>query len=76
MKAIKAQFDRGQITLSEPAPLQGPVEVLVVFPEVEYDPWERILDDPVPRPGLEKKAEEIRALIAAGKSNPLNINDL
>lgn len=77
MKAIKAQFEDGQIKLSEPAPDAGPVEVLVVFPETAGDEaWERIINDPTPRPKLEKKADEIRARIAAGKSTPLNIDDL
>ncbi|MGQ0634416.1 MAG: hypothetical protein ACT4QC_07395 [Planctomycetaceae bacterium] len=76
MKAIKAQFEKGKIKLCEPPPEEGPVDVLIVFPEVEIDPWERILKDPTPRPALAKKAAEIRAQIAAGKAKPLNLDDL
>jgi hypothetical protein len=76
VKAIKAQFEGGQIKLSEPAPDAGPVEVLVVFPEPADDPWEAILGDPVPRPELLKAAAEIRAEIAAGQSRPLKSGDL
>ncbi|HTI50491.1 MAG TPA: hypothetical protein VL475_06050 [Planctomycetaceae bacterium] len=76
MKAIKAQFEGGQIKLSEPAPDAGPVEVLVVFPEAADDPWETILKDPAPRPELVKAAAEIRAEIAAGQSQPLKLDDL
>jgi hypothetical protein len=76
MKTIKAQFEKGQIQLSEPAPEEGPIEVLIVFPEVEDDPWERIIHDPTPRPELEKWVAEVQAEIAAGKAVPLDLNDL
>jgi hypothetical protein len=76
MKAIKARFEKGQVQLAEPAPEDGPIDVLVVFPELEDDPWERIINDPTPRPGLEKVADEIRAEIAAGKTTPLKLDDL
>jgi hypothetical protein len=76
MKAIKARFDKGQIQLAEPAPEEGPIDVLIVFPELEDDPWERILNDPRPRPELEKWVAEVKAEIAAGKAVPLDLDQL
>ena len=50
MKAIQGVYENGQIKLSEPAPISDgePVNVLVVFPEEVEDPWQKILDDPIP----------------------------
>lgn len=76
MKAIKAQFERGQIKLSEPAPQEGPIEVLVVFPELEDDPWERILNDPRPRTALSQYVKEIEEEIAKGRAVPLDPEQL
>src|SRR6266478_1732284 len=52
MKAVKATYENGRVTLSESPPATGPIEVLVVFPEQADDPWERILADRSPRPEL------------------------
>src|SRR5271166_6146118 len=50
MKAIKATYVNGQITFSETPTVLGPVDVLVVFPEAEDDPWQAILAEQTPRP--------------------------
>src|SRR5947209_8374137 len=42
MKAVKAVYENGQLKLSEPAPEDGPVEVLVVFPKNGDEAWEKI----------------------------------
>jgi hypothetical protein len=76
MKAVKATFENGQVTLTEPPPSVGPIEVLVVFPELSDDPWERILADPSQRPELSKWITEVESEIAAGKTRPLAIDDL
>lgn len=78
MKAIKATYQNGQITLAEPAPANGdgPVEVLVVFPEVAADPWARILNDPTPRPALSALADEVLREFEQGKTQPLDLNQL
>lgn len=76
MKAIKGRFEKGEVKLDEPAPAEGPVDVLIVFPELEDDPWERILSDPRPRPALEQWVAEVQAEIAEGKAMPLKIDDL
>jgi hypothetical protein len=43
MKAVKAMYEDGQVTLAKLPPCGGPIEVLVVFPEKLNDPWEKIL---------------------------------
>ena len=77
MKAIQGVYENGQIKLSEPAPVSygEPVNVLVVFPEVE-DPWQKILEDTSPRPALDKLVREVEEEIAQGKTRPLDLNEL
>jgi len=78
MKAIQAIYENGQIKLCEPAPISDaePVNVLVVFPEQVEDPWQKILDDPRPRPALEKYVKECREEIARGETRPLDLDQL
>ncbi len=61
MKAIQAVYENGQIKLCEPPPISNgePVNVLVVFPEQVEDPWQKILDDPSPRPALDKYVDSL-----------------
>ncbi len=76
MRAVKATYKNGKVTLSEKPSVSGPVEVLVVFPEPADDPWEAILNDPTPRPALIKRMREVEKQIAEGKSSPLNLDQL
>ena len=76
MKAVKATYENGQVTLAEAPPAAGPIEVLVVFPEPADDPWEQILADPAQRPELSKWIAEVENEIAAGLTHPLKIEDL
>jgi hypothetical protein len=76
MKAVKAIYEKGKIKLAEQPAEQGPMEVLVVFPEPADDPWEAVLNDPTPRPELAKWVKEVKKEIARGKAKPLNLNDL
>ncbi len=76
MKAVKATYENGQITLTESPPSGGPIEVLVVFPEKSDDPWERILSDPTRSPELSKWITEVESEIAAGNTSPLTIDKL
>jgi hypothetical protein len=76
MTAIKGVYRDGTISLQEAAPLDGPVEVLVVFPELPADPWDRILAEPVPRASFLEFAARIKKEIAEGKTKPLNLDDL
>jgi hypothetical protein len=76
MKAIRGVFEDGRLSLNEEAPEKGPVEVLVVFPNGEEDPWERILNDTRRRPALDKFMQECMEEIKQGKAKPLNLDDL
>jgi hypothetical protein len=65
MKAFKARFENGKVTLNEPVPDSGPVDVLVVFPETVEDPWQTVVHDAPPRTDLSKTAERARLDSAA-----------
>ena len=74
MKAVKATYQDGQITLLEKAPNRGPVEVLVVFPDAADDPWHSILEEPTPRPAFAEFAKSCLEKIAKGKAKPLELD--
>ncbi len=78
MKAIRGKYQKGKITLLEPAPEdgEGPVDVLVVFPEAADDPWKAILDDASPRPALSALADESLRRFREGKTAPLDLDKL
>jgi len=76
MKAVKAIYDKGTLKLAEPAPEEGPVEVVVVFPEQTDDPWERIENEPTLRPAFAKFMQECQEQIDQGQAKPLDLNDL
>ncbi len=76
MKAVKATYKNGKITLSEKPMDKGPTEVLVVFPEPADDPWDKILNDPTPRPKLMQWIKELEKEIAQGKATPLDLDQL
>ena len=76
MKAVKATYLNGKITLSETPPEPGPVEVLVVFPEAEDDPWQDILAEQTPRPAFAEFAKKCLEKIAKGKTTPLELDQL
>jgi hypothetical protein len=76
MKAVKAIYENGKIKLAEKPAEPGPTEVLVVFPEPAEDSWQKILDDPTPRPRLAKWIKEVKREIAQGKAIPLDVDDL
>ena len=62
--------------MSEPAPEEGPVEVLVVFPEDGDDAWERIENESTMRPGFAKFMQQCEEDIKQGKATPLDVNQL
>ena len=76
MRAVKAIYEKGKIKLSEKPAEQGPMEVLVVFPEPADDPWDEILNDPTPRPALTKWVNEVKQEIADGKAKRLDVGQL
>ena len=71
-----ARCCNGKIKLSEKPLEQGPMEVLVVFPEAADDPWEGILNDPMPRPALAKWVQDVKKEISQGKAAPLDLDRL
>jgi len=76
MKAAKATYNNGKITLAEAPPEPGPVEVLVVFPEAADDPWHSILAEQTPRPAFAAFAQQCLEDIAKGKAKPLDLDQL
>jgi hypothetical protein len=76
MKAVKGIYEKGKIKLSEKPADQGPMEVVVVFPEASDDPWEQILNEKTIRPSFQKFVEECEEEIRQGKTKPLSLDDL
>lgn len=76
MKAVKATYHKGRVTLSEKPSEEGPVDVLVVFPEAGDDLWQEILEEHKPRSSFVKFAEKCRQEIARGKAKPLKLDEL
>jgi len=76
MKAVKATYEKGKVTLSETPPEPGPMDVLVVFPEATDDPWEGIFAEKTPRPAFAKFAKKSLEKIAKGKARPLELDQL
>ncbi len=76
MKAVKAVYEKGMVKLSEEPSEEGPVEVMVVFPEPADEAWEAILGETTPRPSFLKFIEECQEEIRQGNAKPLNLDDL
>jgi hypothetical protein len=76
MKAIKATYKNGKITLSEKPADPGPMEVLVVFPEPADDPWEAVLNEDPPRASFLQFVEQCEKEIKQGKATPLDLDQL
>lgn len=76
MNAVKATFENGRLTLIEPPPETGPVDVVVVFPERQDDPWLSILAEESPRSTFTSFADECLEQIRSGQSSPLKLDHL
>lgn len=76
MKAVKATYKDGHVTLTEKPEEPGPIEVIVVFPEGVDDPWQGILAEQTPRPAFEEFARDCLEQIAQGKATPLDLDEL
>jgi len=76
MKAIKATYENGKVTLAEKPVDPGPMEVLVIFPDATDDPWQEILQERKPRPAFTKFAQKCLEEIAKGKAKPLKLDEL
>src|SRR5260370_16923110 len=70
MKAVKAVYENGQLKLSEPAPEDGPVEVLVLFPENGDEAWEKIENEPAMRPAFAKFMEKKMVSVHSSLTTP------
>jgi hypothetical protein len=69
MQAIKAIIRDGNVTLAQPMEIKGPVEAIVVV--LDPDPWDAIVRDPRPRPGLSKASQEALDEFLSGQTTPL-----
>ncbi len=69
MKAIKVLINDGQIVPEEPLG-SGRHEAILVM--LDPDPWEQIINDPRPRPALDRAAEEAMEDYHAGRTTPLD----
>lgn len=76
MKAVKATYENGRLTLAETPPETGPVDVLVVFPEHQDDPWQSILIEQSPRSAFTSFADECLEQIKSGQASPLKLDQL
>ena len=70
MKILKGKYENGQVSLTEPAPEPGPVDVEVVFLDPEDRRWDEIIRDPRPRPALSAEADQVLEDYRAGKTAP------
>ena len=76
MKILKAKYENGRVSLAEPAPEPGPVDVEVVFLDPDDRRWDKIIRDPAPRPDLSAEADQVLADYRAGKTTPLDPDKL
>jgi hypothetical protein len=77
MQAVKGTYlEDGRLVLREPVGVTGPVDVLVVFPDVELDPWAQIVADEEPRPKLAAAGDDALAEYRAGRTKPLDVGQL
>ncbi len=72
MKILKGKYKNGRVTLREPAPEPGPIDVEVVFVDPDDRRWEEIIRDRAPRPALSSEADEVLEDYRADKTTPLN----
>lgn len=72
MKILKGKYENGQVSLTEPAPEPGPVDVEVVFLDRDDQRWDEIIRDPGPRPALSAEADQVLEDYRAGKTEPLD----
>jgi len=76
MKILKGKYENGQVSLMEPAPEPGPVEVEVVFLDPGDRRWDEIIRDPGPRPALSAEADQTLEDYRTGKTAPLDLKKL
>ena len=59
MKILKGKYENGQVSLMEPAPEPGPVDVEVVFLDLDDRRWDKFIRDLRPRPLLSAEADQV-----------------
>ncbi len=74
MRTVKAVYDHGKVTLLEPVEIDGPVEGVLVLPDLEA--WDEIIRDPSSRPGLSQKADDVLKRFHSGETQPLDPSKL
>ena len=72
MKILKAKYENGRVSLIEPAPEPGPVDVEVVFLDLDDRHWDENIRDRAPRPDLSAEADQVLQDFRAGKTAPLD----
>jgi len=72
MKILKGKYENGQVSLTEPVPEPGPVDVEVVFLDRDDRRWDEIIRDLGPRPALSAEADQVLEDFRAGKTGPLD----
>jgi hypothetical protein len=70
MQAIKATVQDGSVIFNDPLPPEGCYEAVLVL--LDPNPWDAILNDPRPRPELEKASQAAMEEFLSGKTTPLN----
>jgi hypothetical protein len=75
-KVIKGKYKNGQVSLTEPAPEPGPVDVEVVFLDADDRRWDAIVRGPGPRPTLSSEADSVLEAYRAGNTSPLDPDKL
>ena len=76
MKILKGKYENGQVSLMEPAPEPGPIDVEVVFLDPDDRRWDEIIRDSGSRPALSAEADQVLHDYRAGKTAPLDPNKL
>jgi hypothetical protein len=72
MKILKAKYQNGQVSLAEPAPEAGPVDVEVVFLDADDRRWDEIIRGSATRPALSAEADQVLEDYRAGKTSTLD----
>jgi hypothetical protein len=70
VKAVKAIVEDGSVTLQEPLNIKGPVDAIVVV--LDAEPWDALIQDPRPRPGLTEAGRESLEDYLHGRTTPLD----
>jgi hypothetical protein len=70
MKAIRVTIDNGRITPDEPLDLSRRCDAILVV--LDPDPWDTLIEDPRPRPELEKASREAMEDYLQGRTTPLD----